>query len=132
MRLTRRERIKLLLRSLVDAREAGHGRLERGSAPGSRPPLRNLDLWPHGSYAQLEKALDLLRERCPSKHWHTEQFYIYGINDRRIRRVKAELGVECLMRYMSREVFVPQEVAEWAGFMASEAKAAAKPRVMAT
>lgn len=128
-RLTKRERIKLLLMTRLDAlgetaNSEGHGQF------GSRS-LQHGDLWNEGSYRELERLLDEMRHRCKSIHWHTLNYW--AAKDRQWRpgmkpRSRcAQLGLDWLERRMG-NVYVPQSISENAGFHASEAATYAKPR----
>jgi hypothetical protein len=126
LRLTRRERILLLLRTYQDAFEesksaAGSGRLE-SRLLGHGP------VWHQGSYVDLQDWLERLKERSPSVHWHTLELYVYK---RKARRRKADLGVSYLHKQMPSNIYVPLEISENAGFSTTEAKAAARPKAKA-
>jgi hypothetical protein len=126
MQYTRRERIKLLLKTLPDALGESNNDPRAAIRLESRT-LRYGDLFRAGSYHPLLNALDEMRQRSPSVYWHTLAFYCDMSDGGKPRRRKADLGVEFLMRRMPSNVFVPQDVSENAGFSASEAKSAARP-----
>jgi hypothetical protein len=114
-------RIRLLAWSYLDAAEAGGTSSEEtvstGSA-GSRAPSRNHELWRQGSYSALEKALAQVPPYARLRFW---VFYIRASgpfqHDHKAHAVLARVE-----RLMPREVFVPQEISEAAGFLPAEAK----------
>lgn len=128
MRLTRLERVKLLLKTYPDVCTQGRSELVGSSpAPASRP-LRRHELWDEGSYYELEQCLETMRERAKSIHWHTCQAYMNPKPPTSVRKRKAELGVTFIRDRMT-NIFVPLEVSLNAGYAPGEAKAAAKPRL---
>src|SRR3990167_10229185 len=128
MRLDRRAKIKLLLRTLVDATAPGRGTSDVRSAFGSRPPARS-ELWHGGSYGELLRCLDEMKPDYPKIHRHTVAYYVDP--ERWARRSVADRGVELLMRRMPTNVFVPQEISENPGYLPGDAKIAARPRRVA-
>lgn len=127
LRLTKRERIKLLLRTRQDALEAqaelGGGEL------GSRSPSHS-QLWYDGSYPALELCLDFLAATQPRIRWHLVNFYAPskvwkpGLKP---RKGYADLGLDWLEQRLE-NVYVPASVSENAGYLPSEAARYAKPR----
>lgn len=120
-------RIRLLAWSYLDACEAGGGQAEESVSTGStesRAPSRNHELWHQGSYAALERALAELPPYARLRFW---VFYVRTRGPltspgsfKHEHNPHAVLGrVEWLM---PREVFVPAEVSEAAGFLHAEAK----------
>ena len=117
----RTTRIRLLAWSYLDACEAGGGGAEETVSTGStesRAPSRNYQLWHQGSYRDLERALALtppyvrlrfwvfyIRAKGPFNHEHTQHSVLGRVQ-----------------RLMPREVFVPAEISEAAGFLPAEAK----------
>lgn len=124
MRLTRKERIKLLLRTYRDAVSPGRNPSDSRGAFDSRPPAVT-ELWMTGSYHDLARALDAMRGPCPKVFRHTVGYYIDG--EEWAQKRTAEKGVIFLDRLMPRNVYVPHEIAENAGFAPSEAKSARHP-----
>lgn len=138
MRLSKRNRIILLLKTRQDALEET-GELG-GGALGSRSPRHGPLYW-EGSYRALETCLDYLQEHQPRIRWHLTNYYappkdIARHYDASLgkwkpglkpRRGYAELGVTWLEQKLS-TVYVPQAVSENAGYLASEAKAYTRPR----
>ncbi len=96
----------------------------------SRLPSRG-ELWEEGSYYDLERCLDAMRQPYPKISRHLIAFYVDATPPKWARKVYAEKGVELLMRFMPSNVFVPQEISENAGFLPSDAKVAARPRRVA-
>lgn len=125
MRLDRRAKIKLLLRTLLDATSPGRGTSDVRAAFGSRPPARSA-IWAEGSYQQLWRCLDEMKTPYPKIHRHIVAFYVDPAPW--ARKSVAEKGIELLDRRMPANVFVPQEISENAGFLPGEAKTGAKPR----
>lgn len=128
MRLTRLERVKLLLRTYPDVCTQGRSEHVGSSpAPASRP-LRRHELWDEGSYEDLERWLSVMRTKAKSVHWHTCQHYMEPRPASGVRKRKAELGVVFLRDRMS-NIFVPLEISLNAGYSPGEAKAATKPNL---
>lgn len=130
-------RVMLLLSSYLDACEApqaeateslvGTGSHENSS----REPLRNVSpperLWYAGSYRELERGLDDLRLFCIPTYNATWTRHVIGKRDEKTA-TKAALGVEWLSKRLPSSVYVPQEIAENAGYLPSEAKEYVRPR----
>lgn len=125
MRLTRRERVRLLLHTYRDAVSPGRNPSDIRGAFASKAPTRT-ELWHQGSYYELGKALDSLKAPCPKIYRHTIAFFMD--QEKWARKSTAEIGVQALMKLMPRNIFVPQEISENAGFTPGEAKAAARWR----
>lgn len=114
-------RLRLLAWSYLDAVEASGSSSEEtvstGSA-GSRAPSRNHELWRQGSYGALEKALGLLPAYARLRFWI---FYVRASgpfqHDHKSHPVLARVE-----KLMPREVFVPAEISEAAGFLREAAK----------
>ena len=125
MRLTRRERIKLLLRTLNDATGPGCNLTSIHSALDSRPPSAS-EIWYEGSYHQLINALNQMRP-YPKIRRHTVAYYV----DRETwgRKSEAQKGLIILDKLMPKDIFVPAEISENAGFTPGEAKVAARVRL---
>lgn len=130
MRLTRRERIRLLLSTYLDAMSPGRNPTDMRGAFGSKPPART-QLQDEGSYYELGQALDALRGPCPKIYRHTVGFYVTHPPESWAQKRTAEKGVMLLERAMPRNLFVPMEVSERGGFSPGEAKSATKPRRLA-
>jgi len=117
----RNVRIRLLAWSYLDACEAGGGTTEESVNTGSvesRAPSRNHELWHQGSYAQLERAVFGLPPYARIRFW---VFYIRTQGPfRHDHKPHSVLGRAS--RLMPREVFVPAEISEAAGFLPVEAK----------
>jgi hypothetical protein len=115
-------RIRLLAWSYLDALEPGKDsttadNVDSGGT-GSRAPSRNHELWTTGSYWQLERAMDALPPYARIRFW---VFYVRaGGPFKHEHKPHPVLGrVE---RLMPRDVFVPAEVSEAAGFLRSDAE----------
>ncbi len=115
-------RIRLLAWSYLDAAEAGGTSNEEtvstGSA-GSRAPSRNHELWHQGSYNALEKALGSIPPYARLRFW---VFYIRAKGPFDHEHKLKHSALSRVERAMPREVFVPQEISEAAGFLPAEAK----------
>ena len=125
----RASRIRLLAWSYREAAESpsgDNGEAVTAGAAGSRAPERNEDLWRRGSYAALERAMDMLSPGQRRAFWTD-----HVCADRPFprpgekREFKSFVAVAMLM---PREIFVPADVAEAAGFLPSEAKTYERPR----
>ena len=141
MRLTRRERVKLLLATLTDATAPSRGESDVRGALDSRPPPRP-ELFDQGSYRDLWRAVDRLKEQGFQKaHRHLCARYLktptlmltrggiavpFKIEPRYVER-----GITLVLERMPRNVYVPPEVSENAGYSAGEAAAASRPRRLA-
>jgi hypothetical protein len=118
---SRTTRIRLLAWSYLDAVEAGGGGAEENVSTGgteSRAPSRNHELWHQGSYGALEKAVDSLPPFAAIRFW---VFYIRAKGPFRHEH-KPHPVLGRVERLMPREVFVPAEISEAAGFLPAEAK----------
>ena len=124
MRLDRRERIRLLLASYLDACSPGRTQSDIRAALGSRPPPR-AELFDEGSYHELGQALDKIKTPCPKIYRHTIAYYVETREPWSQKRV-AERGVSLLERLMPRNIFVPEDVAIRAGVTPGDARAASK------
>jgi len=118
----RTTRIRLLAWSYLDACEAGGGTSTEESvstgATESRAPSRNHELWYQGSYRNLERALALSAPYVRLRFW---VFYIRAKGPfKHEHKPHSVLGR--VARLMPREVFVPVEISEAAGFLPAEAK----------
>ena len=129
-RVTRRDRVRLLLQSypdVIDLPQSHDG--GPASGPSSRLLSRSVNpLWSAGSYPALERCLAKLKARSPSVCWHTVEFWVRGDPSGKARRRKANLGLDALVRWMPRNVYVPQSVSERDGVNTAEARAAERPR----
>lgn len=127
LRLTKRARIVLLLKTRQDALEA-EGDLGGGEL-GSRSPSHS-PLWYEGSYGDLELCLDYMQRKAPRIRWHLVN--LYGPRDHAKlgltpKQAIADKGLDWLERVM-RNVYVPPAISENAGYAPSEAATYAKPR----
>lgn len=114
----RSTRVRLLAATYEDALTSGtlEGRAEK---PGSRMNLHD-DLWTHGSYAELERLLpgsDVVFRRS---------YLAVAFKDQPHRDLNELVQVT---RAMPRDIFVPMDVSENAGYLPGEAKAWRMPRV---
>ena len=121
--ITRRDRIRLLLSSYVDAIGASRNPADIRVALESRPPPRS-ELWEEGSYFDLAQALDRLRVPCPKIRRHTIGFYVE--QEPWAQKRTAERGVSLLAELMPRNIFVPQELSIKAGFTPGDSRAASR------
>lgn len=128
--------VRLLLSSYPDAVESS-GDGARGDAHSSRLLGRNLELWPEGSYAELERSLLLLRARSHTWRKHVGEVYIgrrldAQTCDNHQIRANAGKGLGWLVVKMhvlcDGNIYVPATVSENAGLAPAEARAAARPR----
>lgn len=132
MRLTRRVRIVLLLKTLLDASSPGRGSSDVRSAFGSRAPARS-GLWARGSYYELHRCLDALKSRGEDPEWrgvygHTWRRYVNGEKFQTKTPWKADKGLAFLEEFMPADVFVPGDIVENAGYSPGEAKMCERPR----
>ena len=140
--MTRRDRVRILLQSYQDVVELPESH-DGGpaSGPSSRLLSRSVNpLWSAGSYPALERCLTRLRAFAPSLYWHLTAFYWPPDGSRRVKTVdgrsvpvevqkqKAERGLDLLVRWMPRNVYVPQSFSEGDGVNVTEAQAAERPR----
>lgn len=131
MRLTRRDRVRLLLETLVAATDPSRVDSDIRSTLESRPPPRP-KLFDQGSYFQVWNELDRLRRDGYSRiHRHLCARYIGGpdfpVGTRGARRALVEHGIDLLARRLPGNIYVPIEVSENGGFSPGEAKVAAMP-----
>lgn len=124
-------RIRLVAWSYLDACESGGGTAEENVSSGStesRAPSRNHELWHQASYgrrqnsyADLELALESLPPYVRLRFW---VFYVRAKGPFRIYPEKHthHAAFYRLARCMPKEVFVPAEISEAAGFLPAEAK----------
>ncbi len=124
MKLTKRERIKLLLKTRRDALEES-AETGRAGQLGSRV-LGFQELWREGSYREIEACLDYLAVKNPRVRWHLVHLHEQP-HPRGFKSGYSDLGLDWLESRLS-DVFVPQSVAENAGYSLSEAKAYMRPR----
>jgi hypothetical protein len=113
-------RVRLLAWSYLDAAmsptgDRGEASVDTGEA-GSRPPLRNEDLWRHGSYSDLERIVDEL----PVSHRRT--FWSEHITARDPFKSTEFKTVVMVGSFMPQSIYVPASISEAAGFLPSEAK----------
>lgn len=128
LRLTRRERIKLLLGTYKDVFGPDLLNVEKGDRGFESRALSHGELWREGSYADVQRGLDRLRTSgFRSIYWHTVEAYVNG-HPASARRRKADAGVDLLAKWLPGNIYVPQSIAENAGYPITEAKAAARPR----
>lgn len=124
---TRTDRIILLLHTLNDIREpetsnndnTGH------TKPGSRT-LMFSPLYHAGSYPQLERCLDQLRQQAPRIHWHVVRHYVQrnptsdgngkAPEGTPLRDRKARLGLAWIDKHMPAFIMVPVDILENAGY----------------
>lgn len=115
---TRRDRIIVLLQSFDDAfhpeRGDGNG---RGGKPGSKVLVHG-PLWNAGSYQAVSDQLDVMRCHAPKLYRSVEVVYMGRSREyaKSARRSRADAGVEFLFRRLPRDVFVPADLLENAGF----------------
>lgn len=126
MILTRRERVRLLLRTLKDALGESPGQEAGGRTALDSRALGHGPIYQYGSYRDLERCLADLKAKAPGVYWHTIAVYVE--KHPKARKAKAELGVDYLVKHMPANLFISPELVENAGFMASEARKAARPR----
>ena len=132
MRLTRRERIRLLLTSYADAVSPGRTPSDIPGVPHSRPPTTTA-LWQEGSYYELGRALESLRVDGYQKiHRHLCGHYLggpdYPCGKQGPQKRYVERGVDLLVKRMPANIYVPRDIAEHGGFLPGEASTAVKPR----
>ncbi len=136
-------RLVLIAGSYLDAVETTRRqRLESLStrSAGGLDPLRNMDLWPRGSYREFEHACDELLIHCRSvdKHrcWHRYMWEIFvhdahhGIRQSYtpLRFAQAYAGLRFVLALMPKEIHVPVDVTIRAGYLRSSALLAATQR----
>lgn len=114
----RETRIRLLAWSYHDATQ-GTSDGARGDKPGSRLLERNPELWPKGSYQQLEHALDRLRTMDRRAYI---RFILIHIDQPDWWQTRPGTGLAEIARLMPQQVFVPAVIAEAAGYLPSDAK----------
>jgi hypothetical protein len=119
-------RVRLLAWSYEDA-ATGADDGGRGSKPTSRIPGRNLELWSAGSYAELERATDALRAH--DQGWARMFWRLYTQRDWLAAPVGPEL--RWVTERMPRDVFVPQDISEVAGYPTGVAKMFTRRRAKA-
>jgi hypothetical protein len=135
VRLNQRARIRLLAATYLDACEHDKGETAGTSKPGFREPTRS-HLWREGSYWEFELALDDLREIAPKRHrWF---WAVYVRRSQRLEQLaphKRHAAEQALTFLVARtlqlargNIYVPVDISENAGYSASEAKSARKPR----
>lgn len=130
LRLTRRERIKLLLKTVPDATASCPSMDGSRGVPSSTRPPRN-QLWEQGSYHELLRCIDDLRRPYPKIRRHLLAIFVYPGDYDWARRVVAERGLDLLEAKMPSNVFVPADIVENAGFTPREAKLASRQRIAA-
>ena len=146
----RQTRIRLIAASFQDAAVASVNNEAKGR--GGRRwilPRRNEALWEFGSYEPFEKAMDHLREE---HHDLYAAFHRIFVHDPFVRTTSVPLpgdrwgakhykptysktlfsqalaGFKIIDKLMPREIFVPQDVSENAGYLRGEAKQYQKAR----
>jgi len=119
---TRRNRIVLLLGSLLDATTVDQSDGSSSGKPSSRILAPSV-LYRRGSYAELDKCMDALRRHAPKVHWHTWRIYVeqHPVTDKgkHLSSRKALRGLGFLEAAMPRYVMVPTELLENAGYNVS-------------
>lgn len=129
----RHTRILLLASSYHDACEALTDAGRSGGKPGSRLLVRNA-LWTAGSYGDLERLLDELRNHdrvLYGRFWRTyvgRRFPSGHPLDTPAQRRDAGYALCWLERRMPASIYVPPDVTEAAGYMPGDAMAFARPR----
>ena len=121
----RRERIRLLLTSYIDACSPARTFSDIRAPLGSRPPPR-AELFDEGSYHELGQALDKIRKPCPKIYRHTIAYFVEP--EKWSQKRVAERGVSLIERLMPRNIFVPEDVAIRAGITPGDARAACRWR----
>jgi hypothetical protein len=97
-------------------------------------PKRNSSLWQRGSYKELEQAMDHLRSE---RHDYYRDFHKVFVHDP-YNKIKTEYpkqvassaikGFQIIDKMMPRDVFVPTDVSESAGYLLGDAKQYQKAR----
>jgi hypothetical protein len=125
----RQTRIRLLAASYQDASIASITSESKGRG-GKRwiIPTRNNALWLRGSYKELEQAMEHLQEL---HHGLFRAFHRVFIHDP-YNKIKPDYnkdllsdaidGFKMIDKMMPRDIFVPQDISENAGYLAGEAK----------
>jgi hypothetical protein len=147
----RRERTLMLLRNYRDFCDAERsGDDVRAGKPQSGVLHRGW-MWRQGSFAELERALELLREHSAAsrngrRHWfghlwtvYVEPAYIVRVTGpkasdvQKVRKTwdpaiqsNADLALEWIVKRMPASIFVPPELAESEGVTPTEAKRLAR------
>ena len=116
---SRHTRIRLLLWSYEDA-AIGSNEGSRGSKPQSRALSRNPELWNHGAFPEIERAVDLLRSMDNAMFREIEQRHIgrpWHLQP------EATAALERIAEMVPRcDWQVPQEISEAAGYLPYEAR----------
>lgn len=145
-RLDAREKCKLLAATYIDACDKGSASDEGGSrspfqSSGTSIHRRHRDLWEHGSYAALELAINALRVATTRRTSFTAFWRVYVLCNEKIyetaphKRHGAEQGLTFVTAHVlkttNRNIYVPADIVENAGWTSSDARAAARPRKLA-
>jgi hypothetical protein len=123
LRLTRRERIKLLLETYSDAYGPSRNPVDVRVAMGSRPPSSS-ELWKEGSYREIARGIDSMRDPYPKITRHLVAHYCSP--QPWVRKQLVEKGFAILEKRLPMNLYVPQDISEKAGFTPAEAKSASK------
>lgn len=121
----RRTRVVLLAGSYLLACPCGNDReTQVAGKPHSRTLKHGDDLWPYGSYRQLEHVMDELRGH--SRHL-SHHFWLTHVTGRRSpvasERDAAYHALGWVTRRMPSSIYVPLAVSTGAGYLLGEAKA---------
>lgn len=109
-------RVRLLAWSRIDALTTGSQDGGGSDAHGSRLVLHG-DLWPQGSYHELERAMR-------GEQWFADQYV-----DRKLHeQPNKSLELDQVTNRMPANIYVPPEISEAAGYLPSEAKTYGMPR----
>lgn len=142
-RLDAREKVKLLAATYLDAATSGS---QEGTGSGrspfqSRPHYRNEELWHQGSYAALEHGMNTLRIATTRRLPFSWFWRVYVLQTDKLdglaahKKHSAEQGLTFVTAHVvmstGRNIYVPGEVVENAGWTKQDAKAAARPRKLA-
>lgn len=125
----RQTRIRLLCASLEDAQTASTTNEAKGR--GGKHwviPHRNEELWLRGSYKELERSVEHLRELHHGLYRAFHKVFVHDPYNKIKPDYSADLladaidGFKIVDKLMPRDVFVPADISENAGYLKSEAK----------
>ena len=131
----RQTRIRLLAASYQDAATASVTNEAKGRG-GKRwlIPHRNEDLWLRGSYKELERSVEHLRELHHGLYRAFHKVFVHDPYNKIKPDYSADLladaidGFKIVDKLMPRDIYVPMDISENAGYLKSEAKQYQKAR----
>lgn len=122
-------RIRLLLSSYPDAATASTtADTKIKGTKTHQSPSRNRQLWDRGSYDELEKVLERLRQHSAYLYYAFYTVFVYDAHHRISRNYsRATLtntleAAKLIRKWMPEEIYVPYDVSRNAGYLASDAK----------